>query len=164
MAGQAPIFHAQHRSSGMQQRQCLISSSQVEAHADSLITLLALTVLLSFDISSLQTLTARTSSSGPTHTPILVHPSLHFASSARCFGNRLLQAQFLSQACADLHALHFIVNTSYTYIYTLSLPVRDIHQNTTTNLQHTKQSSTWLAWDPRGRLAVRAPWQTSRTT
>jgi hypothetical protein len=78
MAGQVPIFHTQHRSSGMQQRQCLISYAQVEAHADSLIAPLALTALLSFDISSLQTLTARTSSPGSTHTPIFsIH---HFTS------------------------------------------------------------------------------------
>jgi hypothetical protein len=78
MAGQVPIFHAQHRSSGMQQRQCLISYTQVEAHADSLIAPLTLTALLSSDISSLQTLIARTSSPGSTHTPIFsIH---HFTS------------------------------------------------------------------------------------
>ena len=135
---------------------------RLRRHSDSLIKPLA--SLYPVDISSLQTLTARTSSPGSTHTPISnLHPSLHFASSARRFGNCLLQAPFLSQACADLDCLHLTVNTSNTYIH--SVPACPGHSPIhTTNLHHTKQPSQWLVLDPRGRRAVRAPWPISRTT
>jgi hypothetical protein len=73
------------------------------------------------------------------------HPSLHFASSARGFGNRLLQAQFLSQACADLylftsHSKH----SPNTYIH--SVPACPGHSPTHTPPTYNTLSNRHHGW------------------